>query len=83
MMCSKAYCSLGSGSVNPLPVAQRTHALTYAGVELTWAAGGRELESHVHHANALNTKSEYPPDKNLITLSPWVIVELRSPNQPF
>ena len=42
--------SLGRGSVNLLPVAERTNALTNGVFDRPWVVG-RELDSHVHHEN--------------------------------
>ena len=56
---------LGRESVNLLPVAQRTNALTYGVVGRTLAAG-REFESHVHHGNFFLKKSDFSHAKNLL-----------------
>ena len=51
---------LDKGSVNLLPLAQRTKTLTNGDdIGRTWVVG-REVESHVHHEIAFKKKNEFP-----------------------
>ena len=70
-------------SVNLLPVAQRSNALTNGVIDRPWVVG-REFESHVHHENSFQRKINFlmsrtekyfwiPRDLNHVLVTRWPV----------